>query len=167
MPASNETRVRVDDLEKISAQVWPASGCVECAPRSFLKTTASRRIFSKSARGNFSNDNRCFMSQKFWEFPPKENFITAKKTRRHFFFFAAVRRAPEIPRRRGAVRPPAFAECAAVLSASAFRVFCRRRESRCARQNRPPAKHLSGQAGKSTASPPSSARRRALPSGAR
>ena len=27
MPTSNETRVRVDDLENISAQVWPASGC--------------------------------------------------------------------------------------------------------------------------------------------
>ena len=29
MPISNETRVRVDDLEKISAHVWPASGCVD------------------------------------------------------------------------------------------------------------------------------------------
>ena len=30
MPTSNETRVRVDDLENISAQVCPASGWVLC-----------------------------------------------------------------------------------------------------------------------------------------
>src|ERR1700722_16469762 len=61
MPVSNETRVRVDDLEKISAHVWPASGRAWDWPRSFLNTTASRKIFSKSARGSFSNDNKCFI----------------------------------------------------------------------------------------------------------
>jgi hypothetical protein len=28
MPTSNDSRVRVDCLENISAHVWPASGCV-------------------------------------------------------------------------------------------------------------------------------------------
>ena len=37
MPTSNETRVRVDDLVKISAQVWPASGCDAWCPRSAFK----------------------------------------------------------------------------------------------------------------------------------
>ena len=32
MPTSNETRVRVEDLVKMSAQVWPASG-VPSRPR--------------------------------------------------------------------------------------------------------------------------------------
>ena len=62
MPTSNETRVRVDDLENISAHVWPASGSDSCLPRSLLKTFASRKMVSKSARGNFSNDNKCFIS---------------------------------------------------------------------------------------------------------
>ena len=34
MPTSNETRVRVDDFENISAQVWPASG-LRSTPRPF------------------------------------------------------------------------------------------------------------------------------------
>ena len=36
IPTSKETRVRVEDLEKINAHVWPASGCSVCAPRSAL-----------------------------------------------------------------------------------------------------------------------------------
>ena len=35
MPTSKETRVRVDDLENISAQVWPASGWVMMAALAF------------------------------------------------------------------------------------------------------------------------------------
>ena len=47
MPTSNETRVRVDDLEKISAQVWPASGCVSCRARSRLNTSGVAQDFFK------------------------------------------------------------------------------------------------------------------------
>ena len=36
MPTSKDTRVRVDDLVKISAQVWPASGLAAWWPRSAL-----------------------------------------------------------------------------------------------------------------------------------
>ena len=67
------------------------------------------------------------MSRDLGNFPPKENFITEAKRAVTSFSsrFRRVRRAPEIPRRRGAVRLPAFRRTRAVPSASAFRAFCR------------------------------------------
>ena len=83
MPTSNETRVRVDDFENISAHVWPLSGCVLCAPRSFLKTFASRKMVSKSLRGNFSNDNRCFMCSILLEILVQRKLYNQNQTPRH------------------------------------------------------------------------------------
>ena len=63
MPTSKETRVRVEDFEKSIAQICPANGLLECRPRSFLSLTVSARIFSISARVNFSMLSRCFIAQ--------------------------------------------------------------------------------------------------------
>jgi hypothetical protein len=61
MPTSNETRVRVEDLVKISAQVWPASGVPSRGRAGF----EPRRI---QAAGDFlalscSMERRCFMGE--------------------------------------------------------------------------------------------------------
>jgi hypothetical protein len=87
MPTSNETRVRVDDLENISAHVWPASGCVEPRPLALEHDRVAQDFFQIRA-GNFSNDNRCFMSQILGIFRPKK-ILTNCGPRRHFFFFAS------------------------------------------------------------------------------
>ena len=64
-----------------------------------------------------------FHGQSFWEFPPKGNFITETRPGSHFFFFARIRRAPEIPRGGGAVRPPLFAEREQCLRLRHFAFF--------------------------------------------
>ena len=82
MPTSKETRVRVDDFANIIAHVCPANGSVLCAPRVCLKVFASRKMVSKSVRGNFSKDNKCFIVQKIsGKVPLKENFIPEAKRR--------------------------------------------------------------------------------------
>ena len=47
MPVSKETRVRVEDLEKISAHVWPASGCDWCAAALALENGGVAQDFFK------------------------------------------------------------------------------------------------------------------------
>src|ERR1043166_2829233 len=61
IPTSNETRVRVEDLENTKAQIWPASGWLSWLPRCFLIRTVSARICSMSARPSFSRLKRCFI----------------------------------------------------------------------------------------------------------
>ena len=103
------------------------------------------------------------MSQCFWEISAQRKFYSRIESRASLLFLGAAASAAR-QRYHAAVvrvRPPAFAELEQGFGLAAFRVFCRRCENRCARQNRPRAKHLCGRAEKSTASPPSSARRRA------
>src|SRR2546422_10828997 len=83
MPTSNETRVRVEDLLKISAQVWPRSGNFELRPRSRLHAGAALRIASMSARGSRSRDNRCFMIGAVSGTSPKTLFLSTSTTVRH------------------------------------------------------------------------------------
>jgi hypothetical protein len=59
--ADLETRVRVEDLAKSSAQICPASGFDSPLPRSFFIFALAARMCSKSARDNFSMLNKCFM----------------------------------------------------------------------------------------------------------
>src|SRR5438128_1996635 len=63
MPTSNETRVRVDDLLKISAHVCPARDNCSCRPRSFFMASEEARILPMSAGASFSNDSSCFMGR--------------------------------------------------------------------------------------------------------
>ena len=59
MPTSNETRVRVEDLEKISAQVWPVRWvCV--SPLLRLRAVARWKILSTSAAVSCSIERRCW-----------------------------------------------------------------------------------------------------------
>ena len=60
MPTSKLTRVRVEDLVKMRAQVWPVRGRAWC-PRWDLNSRASRRMDRMSSRGSSSRLNRCFM----------------------------------------------------------------------------------------------------------
>ena len=57
--------MRVDDLEKISAQVCPASGlCWLSAALRFLRRhggISARMMFHRPARDSFSKLSRCFM----------------------------------------------------------------------------------------------------------
>src|SRR6266571_3282240 len=62
MPTSNETRVRVDGFEKISAQVCPARGCAEILPRFVFNSAVRRKIRSISLRDSCSILRRCFIS---------------------------------------------------------------------------------------------------------
>src|SRR6266568_3079641 len=62
MPTSNETRVRVDGFEKISAQVCPAKGCAEILPRFVFNSAVRCKIRSISARESCSMLRRCFIS---------------------------------------------------------------------------------------------------------
>src|SRR5687768_2900235 len=61
IPTSKETRVRVEDFVKISAQDCPASGLCWLSPRSFLNTAAFCRMTSISPRDSDSKLNRCFI----------------------------------------------------------------------------------------------------------
>src|SRR5262245_1675407 len=61
MPTSNDTLVRVDDLLKSMAQVWPDSG-LACEARSRLNTAARCRTVLMSPGDIFSRLNRCFIS---------------------------------------------------------------------------------------------------------
>ena len=119
-------------------------------------TTLEWSIASPAPAGNFG-DVPPVVYRGAYEFHGPESLL----------FLRRIRRAPEIPRGGRADAASTFRRMPAALSASAFRAFCRRRESRCARRNRPPAKHRAGRAEKSAASPPSSARRREPPSAAR
>src|SRR5882724_1082717 len=121
MPVSNETRVRVEALEKISAQVCPASGLRSSRARSRLNTMESRRIFSMSAFGNFSNDNRCFIL-RFGNFRPKES-LYPKQFVPSLLFLQRIRGAPEKPRSRRAMRTPDFAEREQFLRRRHFTFF--------------------------------------------
>src|ERR1700679_605685 len=158
MPVSNETRVRVDDLEKISAHVWPVSGGAACWPRSFLTTTASRKIFSKSASGSFSNDNKCFMVSNAFGIPSKENYLPELRGGVTSFSSRHRRRARDT-KRRWCDGAAIFRHARAVPGASAFCLSDRHDRSRNARQNRPPAKCPRDRAEKSGASQRSSVRR--------
>jgi hypothetical protein len=64
-------------------------------------------MLSKSARDNFSNDNRCFIFQRFREFAQRK-FYTPIAERRHFFLCTnvltggdgALRRPRRVQRRK-------------------------------------------------------------------
>src|SRR4051794_27865386 len=62
MPTSKETRVRVEDFEKIRAQNWPANGRCWLSPRWRLRTAVFSRMCRMSARDIFSMLNRFFIS---------------------------------------------------------------------------------------------------------
>src|SRR3954465_15155187 len=64
MPTSKETRVRVDGFEKISAQVWPTSGCGPMWARFFFSSVVARRTARISSRENCSMLRRCFMKDQ-------------------------------------------------------------------------------------------------------
>jgi len=149
MPTSTN-RVRVDDWRTSRPGLaGQRLGFVMTALA--LDAVAACRILSKSARANFSNDNRCFIFQGFREFAQRK-FITQSQNgvtsfyapcssqgapppgtplqpavaaflprcrvnaafpstaRKPVLLLCRVRRLPEIPRRGGAVRTPAFAE---------------------------------------------------------
>src|ERR1700758_3167368 len=61
IPTSNETRVRVDGLEKINAHVCPASGLAEILPRFVLNSAVRRNTRSISSREVCSMLSRCFI----------------------------------------------------------------------------------------------------------
>src|SRR5437868_15313729 len=61
MPTSNDTRVRVEDLENIMAQHWCRRGCFSCWPRVCFITRASANTEKLSPPVSDSSDNRCFM----------------------------------------------------------------------------------------------------------
>src|SRR5258708_36220110 len=61
MPTSNDTRVRVLDLAKIIAHVWPASG-FSWWPRSCLNRRARAKICATSSREKSVSERKCFMT---------------------------------------------------------------------------------------------------------
>ena len=62
MPTSNDTRVRVDDFEKINAHVWPASGFGALRfPRLRFNSRASANSFGNSERVKSVSLRKCFM----------------------------------------------------------------------------------------------------------
>ncbi len=121
MPVSNETRVRVDDLEKINAQVWPASGMRSRRARSRLNTTVSRRIFSNPPPAIFPMTINV-SSFVFGNFPPKGSLLN--QAERNVTSFSS----PRPPRTRDTTTPwcdadARFRRTRAILSASALAFF--------------------------------------------
>src|SRR5580704_18922066 len=70
IPTSNETRVRVDGLEKISAHVCPANGLDEILPRFVLNSAVRRNIRSISSREVCSMLSKCFIQIRILTFSP-------------------------------------------------------------------------------------------------
>src|SRR5881394_1070733 len=66
MPTSKDTRVRVDDFEKIIAHVWPASG-LACWPRFALNSRASANSAGNSDAVKSVSLRKCFMETVRYE----------------------------------------------------------------------------------------------------
>src|SRR5882724_5574547 len=65
MPTSKLTRVRVLALLKISAHVWPLSGCFRFGlPRPFLNSRASLKMSAISRPLSCSTVSKCFMIRR-------------------------------------------------------------------------------------------------------
>jgi hypothetical protein len=65
MPTSNETRVRVEDLEKIIAHVWPASGRGALrVPRFRFNSRAKANSWGNSDRAKSVSLRKCFIENK-------------------------------------------------------------------------------------------------------
>ncbi len=78
MPASKETRVRVEGFSKIRARVLPAKGLGSCPWRcSFFSATArsSRLRISAVVRSNMVKRSRFICFYLGWAAPAKEKFL--------------------------------------------------------------------------------------------
>src|SRR3954470_17602144 len=71
MPTSKETRVRVEDFEKISAQVWPANGFgADFWPRDRFNSRASANSAGNSDALKSVSLRKCFIEAKMSRLPP-------------------------------------------------------------------------------------------------
>src|SRR4029077_6978344 len=78
IPTSNETRVRVEGLEKISAQVCPASGWAEILPRLLFTSAVLRKIRSISSRESCSILSKCLIFALIVSWPDRQQGLQSR-----------------------------------------------------------------------------------------